>query len=61
MIEVAVENWDCAKCRTSSQEVSGLSLDKKTSAGLPSLATGCKLEPISLPSSGFLGLCLRDR
>ena len=50
MIEVAVENWDCAKCCTSSQEVSGLSLDKKTSAGLPSLAIGCKLEPFSLPS-----------
>ena len=50
MIEVAVENWDCPKCRTSSQEVSGLSLLKKTSVGLPSLATGCKLESFSLPS-----------
>ena len=42
MIEVAVENWDCAKCCISSQEVSSLSLDKKTPAGLPSLATNCK-------------------
>ena len=50
MIEVAVENWDCAKCCTSSQEVSGLSPDKNTSAGLLSLATGCKLEPYSLSS-----------
>ena len=50
MIEVAVKNWDCARCFTSTQEVSGLSIDKKTSAGLLSLATGFKLEPFSLPS-----------
>ena len=35
------------------QEVSGLSLDKNTSAGLLSLATGCKLEPFSLGSGYF--------
>ena len=50
MIEIAVENWDCAKCCTSSQEVSGLNLDKKTSPGQLSLATSCKLKPFSLPS-----------